>query len=358
MLIKHWTTSLSKKLSFSFNGKKMSKKKKIWIIVLILVLVIVGVVYLSQRGKKDSGFVTEKVERKNLSQTVSVSGEVDAKEKADLSFEISGKIRKNYVELGEEVKKGQLLVEIESGELLKDLESAKESLKIEEEEIKDKKNAKSVWNDLDPEDRRIMEAELEIARANVGKVYEQLKKTTILSPIDGRVIKLDVEEGETVSANQEVVTVMKGTDLKIVADVPESDITKIKVGQTVKLTFDALGQEEEILGKVSSIDPAATIVQDVVFYQIDIELDAAESRLLPGMSADADVDIQEKENVLAIPFQAVENDDGGNYVRILKKDNQEEKKYVELGLEADGGYWEVKSGLSGGEDLIVFSNGK
>ena len=203
-----------------------------------------------------------------------------------------------------------------------------------------------------------MEYEIEIAEATVGKVYEQLKETTILSPIDGKVIKLDAEEGEIVNIGDEIVTVMAGEEFQIVAEVPESDITKIKEGQLVDLTLDAFGQEEIIKGEVSFIEPSATIVQDVVFYKIEIELDVQDERLLPGMSADADVGILKKDNVLAVPFQAVENDEGGSYVRILKEDNQIEKKYVELGLEADGGYWEVKSGLSGGEEVIVFSSEK
>ena len=122
----------------------MSKKKKTWIIIIIIILIIVGIIYFSQSKKGNSEFVSEKIEKRNLSQTVSVTGEVEAKDKADLSFEIYGKIRKVYVGLGEEVKKGQMLVEIESGELLKDLESAKEKLNIEKEELKDKRNSRSV----------------------------------------------------------------------------------------------------------------------------------------------------------------------------------------------------------------------
>jgi multidrug efflux pump subunit AcrA (membrane-fusion protein) len=144
-------------------------------------------------------------------------------------------------------------------------------------------------------------------------------------------------------------------ELEIEADVPESDIVEIKVGQKAEITMDALSSEESLTAEVSDIEPSSTVIQDVVYYKVTLKLLDQDNRLKNGMSADIDIHTFEKNDVVTIPERSIKTDGGKKFVELLKTGNIVEKRYVETGIKGDEGMIEIKSGLSGSEEIITLT---
>ncbi len=202
-----------------------------------------------------------------------------------------------------------------------------------------------------------LEARVEEARANLELAEQDLENTRIKSPIAGIVTKINYEIGEHTSLNEPVMVVLGGDLLRIEVDISESDIPKVKKGDSVAITFDAFGEDREFKGTVNSIEPAETLIQDVVYYQVKIDIDNPSEDIKPGMTANVDILTATRDDVVYMPQRAVVRRNGEQIVRILE--NGEEKEVpVELGLYADEGLVEVKSGVNPGDEVITFKKEK
>lgn len=331
----------------------MAKRKKI-IIWIIIVVLIGGVIYYYQKsGKPKTEYTTADVQRGNLSQTVSVTGEINSNTQIDLSLKNTGRLRTLKVDIGDKVKKGQQLAVIDAGTLLADLRAARFDVDYQRRTYFSIKNSNSYNNNQ----KLAQKAKIKSAEAAVDSVLAQLQETTLESPIDGIIIKKEVNQGEMAVANSAILTVAEEGNLILESNIPESDIAKVKIGQKADVTFDALGISEKFEAEVFEIDPAATVIQDVVYYRVKLKMNRQDERLKAGMSCDIDIKTSEKENVLIIPLRAVKTEGGQKTVEILKdaKTNAIEKINVQLGLEGDEGMVEVVSGLKGGEKVITFT---
>jgi RND family efflux transporter MFP subunit len=176
------------------------------------------------------------------------------------------------------------------------------------------------------------------------------------------VIARNYEPGENVSPNATLLKIVDPEKMEIQSNVPESDIVKVEIGQPAKVAFDALPSDEILQAKVTEVDPASTVIQDVVYYRVKFKLDNFDSRLKIGMSEDVDILTASKENALMIPLRAVKTEGTDKYVEILKDEinNITSKIEITTGLEGDDGMTEVVSGnLSVGDKVITLvSNGK
>jgi RND family efflux transporter MFP subunit len=190
------------------------------------------------------------------------------------------------------------------------------------------------------------------ARINVGETY-------LYAPIDGTIIKKNVDLGEIAIFNSPVLTVAQG-EMQIETNVPESDIIKVSLGQKANVAFDAFSISEKIEATVFKIEPAATVIQDVVYYKVKLRLDKADERLKAGMSCDVDIKTAEKKNAVSIPLRAIKTEGEKKYAEILKDEKNQitEKVYVTTGLEGDDGIVEITSGLHGGEAVIILTSAK
>lgn len=339
----------------------MFKKKKTYVILALIILVIGGI-YYSKTKKPTVEYTTQKAEKGTLAQTVSVTGKLVAKEQADLSFKISGRIEAMYVDIGDKVEKGQKIATIERGTLNEQLSGARQEVTYQKNILYSMKrnNSGYNWNQKEGQRAKIKEAE-----ANVVAFLKQIGETTLYSPISGTVITKNVDEGETtvanaVTANTSVVTVAREGELEVQANVPESDIIKIALGQKADVTLDAFSAQDIFPAEVVEIEPSATVIQDVVYYKVKLKFPNYDNRFKNGMSADTDIHTAEKNDVVFIPERAIKDDNGKKYVEILKdtKKNVIDRAYVETGMRGDDGMIEITSGLSGGEDVITISSQK
>ncbi len=295
------------------------------------------------------------MKRGTVSETISISGELVPTEYADLAFQGAGIVDQVFVKAGDAVKRGDRIASLDRAVLQSQLNEARIAQRIAEES---EKLARHGWDDLKKEERNAKKLASEQARENVRTVIAQMRNSVIVAPIDGYVSKLDIRAGETVTLGQTVARVAKTGDFIIEARVPESDITKVSGGMAARITFDAFTNDEVFDARVAEIDPASTVVQDVVSYVVKFRLDAVDPRLKEGMTANIDIETAKKENVLMVPFRSLVKEGGKTYAEVKQSDGTFKGVEVTTGLEGDEGTVEIMSGLAEGDELTTLATQK
>lgn len=332
----------------------MFKKKKTYIMLILLILIIGGVYYWKSQPKKIT-YTTETAKVGKIARTVSATGEIVPEVQADLSFKLSGRIDSMLVDVGDRIMAKQKIATIDKGTLLEELSRANNEIEVQKKTLSDMKDKDDTYSD---DQIRVQKAQIKKAQDAVNIILTQIKATTLYSPLDGMVTKKIAELGENITANSPVLTVSSLGEPYIQVDVPESDIVDVKIGQKAEITFDALPSNEKLEGEIFEIEPASTVIQDVVYYKAKIKLAKLDERLKIGMSADADIATFEKNSVVMIPYRAVKNEGDQEYVEVLKAENVVEKINVKTGVKGDEGMIEIISGLNGGENIIILSSEK
>lgn len=200
------------------------------------------------------------------------------------------------------------------------------------------------------------QSQTELARLNLEGTQLQLDNATITSPIAGLVAGINVKEGELVTPGvpgaPPVAIVIDTTSLKFLANADETDITKVKIGQTVKITLDAY-PERTFSGKIlmTGITPVPT-EGGAIAYSVNIAFDQKSvSGLREGMNGDADIVIGKVSDVLVIPASAVLDEEGRSYAFIIGSDNKLVKKEIKLGQIFEE-FFEVTGGLDEGQRIV------
>jgi len=193
-------------------------------------------------------------------------------------------------------------------------------------------------------------AQVQQAQAVLELAEHELSKASLKAPVDGVVTKLDFEKGENLTSMDTFLT-MVSDKLKIIADVSETDITKIELGDEIEMTLDAFDIDDKFSGEVVEIEPAETEISGVVYYKVRATFTIDDSRIKPGMTVDMDITTDEKENILAVPLRTVKYRNGSRFVNILEN---KKVKEVEIKTGAEGDiYVEVLEGLEEGQEVII-----
>jgi len=203
------------------------------------------------------------------------------------------------------------------------------------------------------EDRRQAIADIARAKEALNNAKVQLSYTTLVAPISGVIASVSTQEGETVAAglnSPTFVTIIDLDRLEVDAMVDEVDIGKARVGQKAMFTVDSF-PAREFPGKVVAIYPDAILLENVVYYDVVIEIQGNEDKVLrPQMTAAATIFLEAKTGVLAIPAKAVKRERGKNVVYVMK-DGQPQPREVKVGWK-DGTWIEVVAGLQEGETIL------
>ncbi|MFA5987266.1 MAG: HlyD family efflux transporter periplasmic adaptor subunit [Candidatus Paceibacterota bacterium] len=209
------------------------------------------------------------------------------------------------------------------------------------------------------EDIKIAEANLDSYKNQLGVLQDKIKKSTIYAPVSGKVTKVSLEKGEVFTLGTTAV-VLSSNSYKIQADISELEIGKIKNegGNAVTLKFDAF-PDKEFIGKVFSVEPQQIVKDGDIYYRTNVTFDGqdvAASGIRPGMSADLDIFIVQKNDVLAIPESSFsKKEDGQAKVTLIDSKGNKTDTVVTLGI-SDGEYVEVLSGLSLGQKITISEN--
>lgn len=199
-------------------------------------------------------------------------------------------------------------------------------------------------------------AQVDQAKASVEMIRSQIDDASLVAPHSGIITALKGEIGEIASMNEPFVSIIIPNGFQITANVSEVEIAKLKIGDKVDITFDALGSDERFTGEISEIDPAETQISGVVYYKVTTLFMADSQIIKPGMTANLDILTAKKENVLNIPFQALKEKDGKKYVQVVVK-NEVREIPVKIGLKGDASY-EIIEGIEEGGDVVTFLGNK
>ena len=327
------------------------KKKIIWLVI-IIAAVFGGYKYFA--GKKAvTTYVAENVTRGSLVQTVSATGKLNSNQQIDLSFQATGLIVSVDVNVGDKVVQGQKLATIEKDTFPQQLRQAEADILAQKETLNNMKDIRKTYSKDQRDAQRAVIQKFEAIR---DAIVKQSKDTALYSPINGVVIRRVVDPGEVAMVNSPVLVLVDPTDLIIESNIPEADIVKIAVGQKSNITFDALTDKDVFRAEVMEIDPASTVIQDVVFYRVKLKIENVDQRLKVGMSCNDDIVTAEHSNVLMIPERAVKTEGDKQFVDLLRADGiTTEKRYMETGLSGDNGMIEVRNNLREGEKVVTFS---
>lgn len=194
------------------------------------------------------------------------------------------------------------------------------------------------------------------ARLSSESVNSQIAKRKIYAPFSGTVAQVGIKQGEAVGAaslsdsrQTGTITLISENDYEVVLKVPEISVGKISVGMPVDIRLDAYGKDMVFPGKITSINPAETIVDGVPVYETKVSFSKADDKIRSGMTATATITAQQKNNVVTIPASYIHTDAFGSYVYVLITDDKTEKRAIVSGLRGSDSMVEVVKGLSEGE---------
>lgn len=355
--------------------------KKIIISVTLLVVVAGGLFFFFKKGDDGPKFKTEAISRGNMTETVTASGTVNPVTNISVGTQVSGTIKKIYTDFNAPVKKGQILAEIDPSLFEAQVAQASANLynaqanlqKIKSILVNDEKTysrnktlyeknfiaksdvdlAESTYN---ADKAQVESAKAQIAQASAALRNSQtnLRYTKIISPVNGIVVSRNIEVGQTVAASFQTPTLFLVaqdlTKMQIDTNVAEADIGKVQQGQNVEYTLD--GYPDTIFkGKVKQVRIAPTTVQNVVTYDVVINVDNKDYKLKPGMTANVSIITSEKNNILMIPNAAL---------RFTPPRDADAPKYKEQGIWVLAGKKphriSIKTGISDGNFTEILSS--
>ena len=198
-------------------------------------------------------------------------------------------------------------------------------------------------------------AQISQARIALEIAQNEHSESRLRAPIDGLVTFIYGKVGENISLSETALSAfltIQVDNLIVEANVPETDISKIKPGDKIEMTIDAFDFTEKLDGTVIYIDPAETVIQGVIYYEIKAAFDLDDDRLKSGMTTNLDIITDKKENVLTIPARAIKYKDSIRYVEVLSN-GAPKKVTIKTGLESDQ-YIEITEGLKEGDKIITF----
>ena len=326
----------------------MQKFKKYIIWVIVVGLVLLAGLFLVRSKNKPVDYKESKVDRGQVEKVIEVDAQVKPEIYADISSELPGLIKDVFVKENEKVVKGQRLFVLDRKSVNAQIAQAK--LAVEKAELEEK-HSRRHWDLLKPEQKMEIKKTTEQSRQKLNEVYAQASKLTVVSPIDGVVVRRNVNPGEVASGM--AMKVVDLDSLRVEALIPEVNVGLVRVGGLAKVTLDAY-PDKILAGKIISIDATSTVKQNSTYYKAIVKLENLSGvNFLEGMNADVDIIAQKKENILRVSRNFAKKDDKGYFVYVLNSHDKEPvKKYFQAGLVGES-FVEVKGGLSAGDGTVL-----
>jgi HlyD family secretion protein len=309
----------------------------------LVVLVLGAIVFASLRaggGEEGTKVYAEPAARHPIGQVVKASGEIDPRVKVNISAHVVGKIIKLYVREGDRIEKGKPFLELEKQafqaerdrwaaqlrQAQTDVRQAEVSLADARHKLEraERLHAEGVTAAEQLEAAQLAETSAHLrlddagqavnqSRANLAKALDDLAKTTIYSPLSGRVVSLKAEEGEVVipgtmnNAASVIGTIADLSEILAKVDVDETEIVNVHIGQPANIKVDAI-PDHTYRGRVVEVGSSGynrPSQPDVTFFEVKILLDETGENLRPGMSVRAEIETRPAADALVVPIQSV-----------------------------------------------------
>jgi RND family efflux transporter MFP subunit len=372
---------------------KLPSKKKFVVLSAVLVAAALAGVALSRKSAPAREASTPpvavvKAGLADLTNTVSVTGEMRPNQQIDLHAKVAGYLQAINVDIGDHVKEGQVIAVLEIPELKEEVNSAKAATAAGQEAVKSaeakyheahlslqrlqevaKKNPKLIaQQDLDNATSRdqVAAADLALAtqhvaqsQANEDKVETMAKYATITAPFDGVITKRYADPGALIQAGissntqaMPVVSLAQDSVLRATFPLPESVVARMKVGDNVAVRIPAL--DKTVRGKVSRF--ARQVERSTRTMEAQIDVPNSEGLVTAGMYAVADFDLEHRAHALSVPVQALKAGAEPSLYVVTGK-NTVEKRRVVIGLQTPEAV-EIKEGLQAGETVVIGNTGE
>lgn len=365
------------------------------IILLLVGLIAAGIVYKYTTYSQDKAvFITDVVKRGSIESVVLTNGVLYPSKLVSVGAQVSGMIEKIELVVGDQVKKGDLIAQIDNLTQQNALKEAQASLKsinaqynAKQAQIKaaisEFERKKNMLRDgaTSQAEYDIAESTLAVYRAELDKLSADKEKTiisvdnaklnlgytTITSPIDGTVIYVSVEEGQTVNNNQGTPSIIELAQLDVMtikAQVSEADIINVRAGQEVY--FSILGETRtKYHGVLRAIEPGPTLLtgddsslkigdSEAIYYNALFDVENPENLLRFGMTAQVSIILKDSEDALLVPSQVLVKKSGRNpsYQVLVKNNDNAEYRDVTVGIN-NKVYAQILSGLNEGDEIVI-----
>jgi len=365
-------------------------RKKLIGILAVTVIAAFGWYWYSSAAQKQQQETVRPVAvtRGTIEELVTAQGKLEPKQYVDVGTQVSGQLKKIYVDIGDTVSKGQLLAEIdprvyqaqvEAGEaklnsLRAQLNEQKAQAVLAEQNLKRNQNLIAV-NAVSQQALQETESQAAVAKAQVDAFVAQIQETEsnlkasrtnlgytkIYAPVAGTVTTLPTKEGQTLNANQTAPTIMQIANLDLMtvrAQVAEADVSRLK--ENMPGYFTTLGDSERRWqGKVRQIQPSPQIVNDVVLYDVLIDVQNEGRRLMTGMTTQVFFVLGKAENAVIVPAEVLtrrapreDNEKGKAYRISVANSEKAEQRTIHVGLQTRT-QAEVTDGLQEGERIYL-----
>jgi HlyD family secretion protein len=377
----------------------MTRRRRIVLGVFSLVVVAFVAVVVSQRGKDRSEEVrTELVERRELTSVITATGSVRPRRQVNISSDVMGRVVELTVEEGDEVEVGKVLLRIDPSALETQVARARaalaqtqsqasqarsnllqaerdrdrlEGLRATDPDLVSRQALEEVQTRVEVQRAALQSAEFGTAqaRAQLAEAEEQMSRTTIRSPISGRVTRLNIETGETAvigtmnNPGSLLLTVSDLSEIEAVLTVDETDLPRITLGDSATVELDAF-PDQRLRGVVtrmgnSAIQGATPASRASVDFEVVLTLLDAPEALRPDLSASADIVVDRRSGVLAVPIISVtlraEDPENPTSPRregvFVVRDGKAVWTPVEIGITGEA-HFEVLSGLEAGDRVV------
>lgn len=290
------------------------------LLALVALAVVVGVAW-QRKGERASPYLTEEVSRGEIVETVSANGTLNPVVLVSVGTQVSGTAIKVHADFNDSVTEGQVLVELDPAAYEARVRQARASLasaqaglelaranEARSRELFEKGYVARQEVDQTRQALKSATAQVEQARAAMADAEVDLRNSVIRSPVSGTVVARTVEEGQTVAASFQTPELFKiAGDLRkmlIHTTFAEADIGRIRPGQDTRFTVDAFA-DRSFHGKVRQVRMNPTTTQNVVTYDVVIDVDNQDLSLLPGMTAYVSVELSRVDDVLRVPNSAL-----------------------------------------------------
>ena len=323
------------------------KLSKLIIIAVVAIAIAATAWYFFKPAPEQNQFITADVSRGDIENSVLATGVLEATKMVSVGSQVSGQVKKMYVVLGDQVKQGQLIAQIDSIRQENDLKTAEASIKNQQAQLAVKQaNLAKVQSEYqrqqamyaqDATSRAELEsalasyktaqaeilainAQIEQSRLTLATAKEDLGYTQIIAPMDGTIVAIVTEEGQTVNANQSAPTIVKLAKLDtmtIKAEISEADVMKVEQGQIVY--FTTLGNsDKKHYAKLRQVEPAPDSINTetsntssssstAIYYNALFDVPNEDGKLRIDMTAQVYIILNEAKNVLTIPAAAIQS---------------------------------------------------
>ncbi|MDB6056933.1 MAG: Efflux transporter, family, subunit [Verrucomicrobiales bacterium] len=315
---------------------------------------------------------TAQVMLRDIHLVLDAAGDISPADQVSVRPEVNGRIAQLPVDIGDQVKKGDMLFTLDDSDLqierkskLSDIASAKLQLQKAERNygrsqklFDDKLISREAYDDVKTE-FDVAKNTLQRLEQDLNLVDDHISKTRILAPFDCTVLTRPVSTGQAVSGSggfnsgTEVMTIANLTDMIILAHVNQADVAHLKIGQPVDVRVEAVA-DIKMKGKIDRIAPQATIRNNLKGFDVRISIRNIDQRVRPGMTANLSIPVVSTKDTVAVPINAVFSEPNNDtkevdrFVYVKKDQEVYERRPVSLGV-SDNDYAEIVDGVATNE---------